>query len=323
MIHNSDDKRVLAIQSHVVHGYVGNKAATFPLQLRGWDVDALNVVNFSNHTGYGQFKGYRLDDEQIRTIYEGLKDQDFEYNALLTGYIPSAAAVNAVNDIGHDLKHRYPDLVWLLDPVMGDEGKLYVKDDVVPAYRKILKGTGLVTITTPNYFEVELLTGIKVETKDDVKRALKVLHSDFKIPHVVITSMPHPTDPNKLLSIGSSAKMDSSGQLIPQNPFCIHQTKFDSYFTGTGDLFSALLLDYYTRYGPDNLKKATVATIKSLRKVLQKTWDYSQKYHKSPIRMADSSMRYHELRLVQNLDVILDLSLVDEEDPLLHVESWD
>lgn len=322
MASNTDDKRVLAIQSHVVHGYVGNKAATFPLQLRGWDVDALNVVNFSNHTGYGKFKGYRLDDEQIRNVYEGLKDEDFEYNALLTGYIPSAAAVNAVNDIGHDLKRRYPGLVWLLDPVMGDEGKLYVKDDVVPAYKKILQGTGLVTITTPNYFEVELLTGVKVETRDDVKRALEIMHSDFKIPNVVITSLPHPTDPNKLLSVGSSAKMDSSGKLIPQNPFCIHQVKFDSYFTGTGDLFSALLLDYYTRYGPDNLEKATVATIKSLRKVLQKTWDFSQKHHKSPIRMADSSMRYHELRLVQNIDVLTDLSVVDEEDPSLHVESW-
>lgn len=44
-------QRVLSIQSHVVHGYVGNKAATFPLQLLGFEVDALNTVQFSNHTG--------------------------------------------------------------------------------------------------------------------------------------------------------------------------------------------------------------------------------------------------------------------------------
>ena len=43
--------RVLSIQSHVVHGYVGNKAATFPLQVLGFDVDAINSVQFSNHTG--------------------------------------------------------------------------------------------------------------------------------------------------------------------------------------------------------------------------------------------------------------------------------
>lgn len=34
------DERVLSIQSHVVHGYVGGKAAIFPLQLLGFDVDA-------------------------------------------------------------------------------------------------------------------------------------------------------------------------------------------------------------------------------------------------------------------------------------------
>jgi pyridoxal/pyridoxine/pyridoxamine kinase len=44
--------RVLSVQSHVVRGYVGNKAATFPLQLLGLDVDPLNAVHLSNHTGY-------------------------------------------------------------------------------------------------------------------------------------------------------------------------------------------------------------------------------------------------------------------------------
>lgn len=46
-----ENKRVLSIQSHVVSGYVGNKAATFPLQVLGYDVDAINSVHFSNHTG--------------------------------------------------------------------------------------------------------------------------------------------------------------------------------------------------------------------------------------------------------------------------------
>lgn len=49
--------RVLSIQSHVVSGYVGNKSATFPLQLLGFEVDAINTVQFSNHTGYGHWKG--------------------------------------------------------------------------------------------------------------------------------------------------------------------------------------------------------------------------------------------------------------------------
>ena len=43
--------RVLSVQSHVVSGYVGNRAAIFPLQLLGIDVDAVNSLQFSNHTG--------------------------------------------------------------------------------------------------------------------------------------------------------------------------------------------------------------------------------------------------------------------------------
>lgn len=55
--------RVLSIQSHVVHGYVGNKAAVLPLQLNGYDVDAINTVQFSNHTGYAAVKGTVLTGE--------------------------------------------------------------------------------------------------------------------------------------------------------------------------------------------------------------------------------------------------------------------
>jgi len=44
-------RRVLAFQSFVVHGYVGNKAATFPLELLGFEVDAIHCVQYSNHTG--------------------------------------------------------------------------------------------------------------------------------------------------------------------------------------------------------------------------------------------------------------------------------
>ncbi|PIO63960.1 hypothetical protein TELCIR_14425 [Teladorsagia circumcincta] len=49
------NKRVLSIQSHVVHGYAGNKASVFPLQLNGFEVDPINSVQFSNHAGNVEF----------------------------------------------------------------------------------------------------------------------------------------------------------------------------------------------------------------------------------------------------------------------------
>ncbi|EAX09476.1 pyridoxal kinase [Homo sapiens] len=45
-----EECRVLSIQSHVIRGYVGNRAATFPLQVLGFEIDAVNSVQFSNHT---------------------------------------------------------------------------------------------------------------------------------------------------------------------------------------------------------------------------------------------------------------------------------
>ena len=38
-------KRVLSIQSHVVHGYVGNRCAVFPLQLLGFDVRSQHIAS--------------------------------------------------------------------------------------------------------------------------------------------------------------------------------------------------------------------------------------------------------------------------------------
>ncbi|XP_050426053.1 pyridoxal kinase-like isoform X3 [Adelges cooleyi] len=58
-------KRVLSIQSHVVSGYVGNKSAVFPLQVMGFEVDAINSVQLSNHTGYKTFHGQVLNETNL------------------------------------------------------------------------------------------------------------------------------------------------------------------------------------------------------------------------------------------------------------------
>ena len=85
-------KNVLSIQSHVVYGYAGNKAAVFPMQLLGVDVWALNTVQFSNHTQYGKWKGMVIPKEQIGEITKGIDEIDalHECDAILSGYIGAA-----------------------------------------------------------------------------------------------------------------------------------------------------------------------------------------------------------------------------------------
>ena len=97
--------------------------ATFVMQSLGCEVAAINTVNFStpisesrrtnlstnsgagNHTGYKQVKGRKTTAEEITDLYEGLK-QSFltDFDVLLSGYIPNAAAIRAVGGIGRDLK---------------------------------------------------------------------------------------------------------------------------------------------------------------------------------------------------------------------------
>ncbi|RJE17738.1 pyridoxal kinase, partial [Aspergillus sclerotialis] len=149
------ETRVLAVASHVVYGYVGNKMATLVMQSLGCDVAALNTVHFSNHTGYRQFKGTRSTSEEINDLYQGLCANNLtDFDVMLSGYAPSAAAVEAVGAIGMDLQRRAEKLpgsfFWVLDPVMGDQGRLYVNPDVVPAYKKIIQHADLIL---PNQFE--------------------------------------------------------------------------------------------------------------------------------------------------------------------------
>ncbi|KAK8914087.1 Pyridoxal kinase [Platanthera zijinensis] len=105
--------RVLSIQSHTVQGYVGNKSAVFPLQLLGYDVDPINSVQFSNHTGYSTFRGQVLDGQQLWDLIEGLSANNLlYYTHLLTGYIGSVSFLNAILGVVEKLRLINPELIY-------------------------------------------------------------------------------------------------------------------------------------------------------------------------------------------------------------------
>ncbi|GBG73017.1 hypothetical protein CBR_g12736 [Chara braunii] len=154
------DGRVLSIQSHTVQGYVGNKAAVFPLQLLGFDVDPINSVQFSNHTGFRSWSGHVLDGDQLWELIEGLDANNLlNYTHLLTGYIGSVSFLNRVLAVVDKLRKVNPNLIFVCDPVLGDEGQFYVPADLVPVYRE--KVVPLAQLLTPNQFEVEQLVGFR------------------------------------------------------------------------------------------------------------------------------------------------------------------
>lgn len=132
MAAKDDGGRVLSIQSHVVQGYVGNKSAVFPLQLLGMDVDPINSVQFSNHTGYKHFTGRRLTGDELHDLLDGMETNNLLRDAhthLLTGYIGSISLLDAIVRVYERLRAAQTHserLVFVCDPVMGDLGKLYV-----------------------------------------------------------------------------------------------------------------------------------------------------------------------------------------------------
>ena len=141
----SAPRRVLSIQSHVVHGYVGNKCATFPLQLLGFDVDPVNSVHFSNHTGYPSgFAGDVLQGEQLWKLYNGLEKNGLagQYSHVLTGYIGSedflrtvVRVVRSVREAAAATTGRGNTIVpYICDPVLGDNGKCYVPESLIEVY---------------------------------------------------------------------------------------------------------------------------------------------------------------------------------------------
>lgn len=77
---------------------------------------------------------------------------------MLSGYVPGAEAVAAVGNIARELKENHKDqpgkFFWVLDPVMGDNGRLYVAPEVVPEYKKLLQYADLIL---PNQFEAEFV----------------------------------------------------------------------------------------------------------------------------------------------------------------------
>ncbi|KAF8075216.1 Ribokinase-like protein [Lyophyllum atratum] len=261
----ASSERVLSIQSHVVYGYVGGKAAVFPLQCLGYDVDVVNTVHFSNHAGYGRSGGTKASATELNAVFESMEGNELmEPTRLLTGYVPGAEGLSAVAGLARKLKDDKPELIYLLDPVMGDAGRLYVAADVIPIYRQMLP---LATIIAPNWFEVETLTEVKLEDMASLRKALSILHDTYRVPNVVISSMPltpwlcdalppvirPPAGSEHLLCIASSnpsSCLSSAAPVTQPQPPIVHAQcvpLLPGYFSGVGDLFSALLLAHFPR----------------------------------------------------------------------------
>lgn len=274
----------------------------FPLQLLGFDVDIVNSVHFSNHTGYPNgFEGDVLDGEQLKTILEGLKRNGLlqDVGHLLTGYIGKESFLRGVINVLQTLRdHTEGKRVrYVCDPVLGDSGKFYVPQELVSIYRDEV--IPLADIVTPNQFEVEQLTGISVGNIEDAKRACRALH-DMGPELVVITSLvfkdAKESDKGKeMITILASYRVKGETEGCEDELWSIDSPILPGRFTGTGDLCAALLLGWTARESY-NLPIVMQKVISTMYCVIKSTWEQSK----------DLNIKNNELRLIQSKKVIED-----------------
>ena len=277
---------VLSIQSHVVYGYAGNTAAVFPLQRLGREVWAVNTVEFSNHTGYGSFRGKVLGAELASELVSGLEERGVLNlcEAVLSGYLGDADVGRAIIDAVKKVQKENPKALYCCDPVMGDTGRgFYVKQGIPEMFRNEL--ITLADIVCPNQFELEFLTGVAVKNILDCLKAIDILHEMG--PSVVLTtsfrekagelSMIASRRASKRAEFQSSCAVNSEiyKTTTPELPL-------EDGAAGTGDMTAAVFLSRYLETG--DLEKALSLCTASVFGVLEASYKMSLS-EKNPLEL--------------------------------------
>lgn len=251
-------RNILSIQSWVSYGHAGNASAVFPLQRLGFEVWAVHTVQFSNHTGYGQWRGQVLSTEHVAEVIEGIADRGVlhECDAVLSGYMGDANTAGAILNAVTRVREANPGALYCCDPVMGDVGRgVFVRPEIPEVMRE--RAVAAADIVTPNHFELELLTGREVRTLQDALQAATELRARIWAhgPRiVVVTSLVRedaPDDAIETLMLSGEGAWTVRTPLLPLDP----------PRNGTGDAVAALFLGHYLRSGnvPHSLENAVSA----------------------------------------------------------------
>lgn len=159
---------ILSIQSSVAYGHVGNSAAVFPLQRLGVEVWPVHTVNFSNHTGYGAWRGPLIAADDVREVVTGVQERGAlaEVDAVLSGYQGGNEIGAVILDAVDRVKAENPAAIYACDPVMGNaKSGCFVHPDIPVLLREqVVPKADLIT---PNQFELGFLTETEPESLED------------------------------------------------------------------------------------------------------------------------------------------------------------
>jgi pyridoxine kinase len=253
---------ILSIQSSVAYGHVGNSAAVFPLQRIGVEVWPVNTVHFSNHTGYGVWRGMVLPAEAVAEVVLGIEERGVlhECDGVLSGYMGDASLGAVILDAFERVKKANPAAIYCCDPVMGDVGRGFF---VLPGIPEFMRDRAVpnATIITPNQFELEYLANRKVT---DLRSALASVDEVMAGgPSVVLVTSLRRRDAGRdrieMLAV------DSKGGFLVETPLLPVDVN------GAGDMTAALFFAHWHRSG--SIQIALELTTAAVFAVLEATAD--------------------------------------------------
>jgi pyridoxine kinase len=231
---------ILSVQSHVAYGHVGNSAAVFALQRAGCEVWPVHTVQFSNHTGYGGWKGEVFSAGMIDAMVEGIAERGVlaSCDGVLSGYVGSVEIGTAILRAVGRVKAANPGAVYCCDPVIGNRRRgVFVQKGVPEFFRE--RAVPLAQIITPNHFELDRLVGDDSVEMAQVVSAIGLLHVRGPAAILVTSVEVNETPPNHIDVVAS----DGDAQYLVRTP------KLAAPGNGAGDVIAALFQFHYLRSG--------------------------------------------------------------------------
>ena len=150
---------ILSIQSHVAYGHVGNSAVVLPLQRLGHEVWPVHTVMLSNHAGYLDYGGRAVPAAELADVIDALDRRGAlnHCDGVLSGYLGDVAVGDVVLDAVDRVRTSAAGAIYCCDPVMGDDGAIYVGAGIPQFMRERAAPTA--DVLTPNLLELAVLTG--------------------------------------------------------------------------------------------------------------------------------------------------------------------
>ncbi|GAA4717753.1 pyridoxal kinase [Pedococcus ginsenosidimutans] len=280
---------ILSIQSSVAYGHVGNSAAVFPLQRLGVEVWPVHTVHFSNHTGYGEWRGPLMPADDVRAVIRGVEERGAfpKVDAVLSGYQGGEEIGDVILDAVARVKAANPDAIYACDPVMGNAKSGCFVHPAIPVLlrERVVPAADLIT---PNQFELGFLTDTEPRTIEETLASVELARA-MGPSTVLVTSVERPDAPEHTIEMMA---VTGDGAWVVQTP------RLPMKANGSGDVTAALFTAHLLESGDPGV--ALGRTASSVFDLLQTTLDSGERelqLVQSQQALAEPRMQFEVTRL--------------------------